>query len=207
MHVQAGLPGKSFALFPRRPGQETEGSGEPNRSCLPLSADAPSRLGSHPGRAPQRRRHFHQRRVEVVSLIPDHHQLAGLVGGDQERRAQPSQETRRNRRMDGLQRSRISTLSADVDPDSRSHDFASRRKGSWRMHRRDEENSPSSGGGHCEGKASLGASLLWSICQMSIGKRTVDRSNRLGGSGTAVPGRSEKVQWPTPEETRSPDAI
>jgi hypothetical protein len=26
--------------------------------------------------------------VEVVSLVADHHELAGLVGGDQERRAE-----------------------------------------------------------------------------------------------------------------------
>jgi hypothetical protein len=179
------------------------------------------RVRSGAGGASQRGWHVQQRRVRHHERVLQQRlvmvdqfgpattgqQRHGLVGGDQERCAQPSQEARKTRRMGGLQRSRISTPSADGDRGSRSHDFASRRESSWRMDRRDEENSPSSGGGHCEGKASLGASLLSSICQMSIGKRAVDRSNRLGGSGTAVPGRSAKVQWPTPEETRSPDVI
>ena len=45
--------------------------------------------------------------VEVVPLVADHHELAGLVGGDQERRAELPQERGEVRRVDGLEWCRI----------------------------------------------------------------------------------------------------
>ena len=41
--------------------------------------------------------------VEVVPLVADHHELAGLVGGDQQRRAELPQERGEVRRVDGPQ--------------------------------------------------------------------------------------------------------
>ena len=48
--------------------------------------------------------------VEVVPLVADHHQLAGLVGGDQQRRAELPQQRREVRRVDGPQRRRVFRL-------------------------------------------------------------------------------------------------
>ena len=45
--------------------------------------------------------------VEVVPLVADHHELAGLVGGDQERRAELPQERGEVRRVDRPQRRRV----------------------------------------------------------------------------------------------------
>ena len=50
--------------------------------------------------------------VEVVPLVADHHELAGLVGGDQERRAELPQERGEVRRVDGPQRRRVLRLGA-----------------------------------------------------------------------------------------------
>ena len=45
--------------------------------------------------------------VEVVPLVADHHELAGLVGGDQQRRAELPQQRGEVRRVDGPQRPRV----------------------------------------------------------------------------------------------------
>ena len=51
-------------------------------------------------------------RVEVVPLIPDQHELAGLVGGDQERRAELPQQRGEVGRVDRPQGGRILHLGA-----------------------------------------------------------------------------------------------
>ena len=48
--------------------------------------------------------------VEVVPLVADHHELAGLVGGDQQRRAELPQQRGEVRRVDGPQRRRVFRL-------------------------------------------------------------------------------------------------
>ena len=50
--------------------------------------------------------------VEVVPLVADHHELAGLVGGDQQRRAELPQQRGEVRRVDGPQRRRVLRLGA-----------------------------------------------------------------------------------------------
>jgi hypothetical protein len=50
--------------------------------------------------------------VEVVPLVADHHQLAGLVGGDHERRAKLPQERGEVRSVDRPQRRRVFRLGA-----------------------------------------------------------------------------------------------
>ena len=50
--------------------------------------------------------------VEVVPLVADHHELAGLVGGDQQRRAELPQQRGEVRRVDGPQRRRVFRLGA-----------------------------------------------------------------------------------------------
>jgi hypothetical protein len=51
--------------------------------------------------------------IEVVPLVADQHQLAGLVGGHQQRGAEPAQEAGEVRRVDGPQRGRVLRLVAD----------------------------------------------------------------------------------------------
>ena len=48
--------------------------------------------------------------VEVVALVADHHELAGLVGGDQQRRAELPQQRGEVRRVGGLQRAGVFRL-------------------------------------------------------------------------------------------------
>ncbi len=50
--------------------------------------------------------------VEVIPLVADQHELAGLVGGDQERRTKLPQERGEVRRVDGPQQRRSLRLRA-----------------------------------------------------------------------------------------------
>jgi hypothetical protein len=53
---------------------------------------------------PHRRREAAEVGVEVVALIADDHELAGLIGGNQQRHTQLSQQHGKVRRVDSAQR-------------------------------------------------------------------------------------------------------
>src|SRR4051794_25733520 len=53
--------------------------------------------------------------IEMVSLVADHDQLAGLVGGDQQRRAELPQQGGKVRRVGGVQRAWVSRVVAGGD--------------------------------------------------------------------------------------------
>ena len=67
--------------------------------------------------------------VEAAPLVADHHELAGLIGGDQQRRAELPQQGGEVRRMCGAQRSRVLRSG-----EGRIRPWAGR--GIWRAHER-----------------------------------------------------------------------